>query len=139
MTAPSHFDLFVIYNIDDPASSAALLRFPTERARTQHLPVLEREHAEGGPDFQLVPTAKFVRFQPKDPFKGMPAKIKDAMAPVLARRRVPTSPWFLDPTTGQHVRRGWTPGQPVGLLKEFQAKLDEKPKTTPAPRRRRAP
>jgi hypothetical protein len=137
MTAPKHYDLFVIYNIADPASTATTKRFPSAKARDEHLPILAKEHTEGGPDFQVVPSLKFVRYQSNTPIKGLAVKVKTAVAEVSERRQLPTEPWFLDPATGQHVRQGWTPDQPVRTLKELAVEKAKPP--VPAKRRRRTP
>lgn len=139
MTAPVRHDLYVIYDVEDPASTATTLRFPNAIERDQHIVRLKDIEKNGGTTFQLVPNLRFVRFQPEDPARRLASKVRDVVVPLAARRKVPSGPWFIDPRTGDHVKRHWTPGKDIVPFSEFEAKLEALNAPVPARRRSRRP
>lgn len=138
MTAPVRHDLYVIYNVEDPEATATTLSFPTAADRDIHVQTLKDKQSDGEMSFQLVPGLRFIRFQSKNTLGALSRNVRAVIEPLISRRKLSTAPWFIDPATGQHVKRHWEPNKdmPIGKLSAFEEKLAE---PIPAARRRTRP
>lgn len=137
MTAPVRHDLYVIYNVEDTESTPTTLRFPSVSERDQHIQRLVDQQAAKELTFQLVPSLKFVRYQAPATEKELSTKVREVLDPLISLRKVSRAPWFIDPKTGDHVKRHWEPGTPVSTLADFQETLELATVDRPVPRRRR--
>lgn len=113
MSAPTTFDLYVVYDPQDASSTATTLRFPSAHDRDARLAHMDQAQGQGGAAFQLVPNLRFRRFGPTQPLARPSVKVKEALDRLP---RASVSDVFMDPRTGAWVPMGWRPGTPTQAL-----------------------